>query len=94
MFHRRIGVPFVRTQVTPPAAFSANLQALQAAGHWLPANCGGAPCTTSSSPTALGVSAVWEALTSTDSVQRTSATDTNTKSDWEVRPPSYGLPNP
>jgi hypothetical protein len=38
-------VPFKSTSASPPGAFPGQLQAIQAAGQWLPANCGGAPCT-------------------------------------------------
>ncbi|WIG93832.1 Ig-like domain-containing protein [Myxococcus sp. SDU36] len=94
-------VPFARTTGTPPAAFIGNIQAIQAAGHWLPADCGGAPCTTTSNPTAAAVAADWTGIPASagsvtrasNSVRRISATDTNTKDDWAVGAPSWGLPN-
>ncbi|AKF84282.1 hypothetical protein MFUL124B02_41575 [Myxococcus fulvus 124B02] len=95
-------VSFARTSGTPPGAFPGNLQAIQAAGQWLPADCGGAPCTLTSTPTALQVSADWTAIPATantvtpltDTVRRTNATDTNTAADWAVGPQSWGVANP
>ncbi|QDE71973.1 Ig-like domain-containing protein [Myxococcus xanthus] len=94
-------VPFARTTGTPPAAFIGNIQAVQAAGHWLPADCGGAPCTTTSTPTAAAVAADWTAIPAsagsvtrtTNTIRRISATDTNMKEDWAVGAPSWGVPN-
>lgn len=80
----------------PTTAFPANLQFVQAAGQWLPANCGGVACTYSSTPSALAVSADWTGLgtgpTGT-SLQR-SGVDSNQRSDWVLAPASFGLPNP
>ncbi|MDY7230236.1 Ig-like domain-containing protein [Hyalangium rubrum] len=92
--------PFIRTEGTPPAAFAGNLQAIQAAGHWSPVDCGGVPCTLTSTPTALEVSADWTGLptsnstTATNSVRRVSATDTNSKADWATGAPTWGVINP
>ncbi|MBL0698649.1 Ig-like domain-containing protein [Comamonas sp. JC664] len=88
-----------RTAGNPPAAFPGNLQAIQAAGQWLPADCGGALCTATSTPTAADVSVNWAGIpnganTTNNSVRRISATDTNTAADWAVGAPSWGLPNP
>jgi hypothetical protein len=83
---------------TPTAAFPANLQFAQAAGQWLPADCGGAPCTYTSTPTALAVSADWTTLGTTPSalsLQRSgAASDTNLRTDWILAPASFGSPNP
>ncbi|WP_224369117.1 Ig-like domain-containing protein [Hyalangium versicolor] len=91
--------PFVKTDVTtPPSGFPANLQAIQAAGLWSPADCGGALCTYTTTPTAQAVSADWTTATGTsrtsNTVRRISATDTNTGADWAVGAQSWGLPNP
>jgi hypothetical protein len=94
------GVSFARTSGTPPSAFPGNLQALQAAGHWLPADCGGALCSLTSTPTALQVSADWTAVPTgtvtpaTNTIRRVGASDTNTKDDWAVGASSWGQPNP
>ncbi|QQR44337.1 Ig-like domain-containing protein [Myxococcus xanthus] len=90
-------VPF-RSSSTPPNAFPGYLQAIQAAGQWSPVDCNGAPCTNTSSPSAGDVSASWANLpnnadTTSNSVRRISATDTNTKEDWAVGAPSWGVPN-
>lgn len=82
---------------TAPNDFPTHLQAIQNAGLWLPANCGGAPCTGSSSPTAAQVSANWTGSATTptgNSVRRISATDTDTRNDWAVGAQSFGAPNP
>ncbi|MFY2556847.1 Ig-like domain-containing protein [Corallococcus terminator] len=94
-------VSFARN-TAPPAVFPANLQAIQAVGQWLPADCGGAPCTTTSTPTAGQVSADWSAIPSTaaavtpatDTIRRVSATDNNTAADWAVGTQSWGVANP
>jgi hypothetical protein len=91
------GIPFARTSGSPPASFPTELQALQAEGLWLPANCGGVPCSTSSTPTAAQVSAIWETVGSTataNTVRRVSSSDTNTASDWAVGANSLGTLNP
>ncbi|GMU11044.1 Ig-like domain-containing protein [Corallococcus caeni] len=93
-------VPFARNSGTPPAAFPGNLQAIQAAGQWLPADCGGALCTTATTPTAAAVSADWTSLLgsnatpASNTVRRVSATDTNMAADWAVGAPSWGVANP
>jgi hypothetical protein len=90
-------VAFAVTSGSPPAAYPGELQILQAEGHWLPANCGGAPCTYSSTPTAVQVSAIWTGSGTSrtgNTVQRVGGADTNMASDWAVGPNSLGLPNP
>ena len=80
----------------PTTAFPANLQFVQAAGQWLPANCGGAACTYASTPSALAVSADWTGLGTNPagtSLQR-SGVDSNQRIDWVLAPASFGLPNP
>jgi hypothetical protein len=94
--------PFVRTDgtTTPPSGYPAQLQSLQAAGAWLPVDCGGVPCTYSTTPPAQDVSANWtgvptsNATKTSDTVRRVSATDTNTKDDWAVGAHSWGVANP
>ncbi len=90
------GVAFARTSGTPPASYPEFLQALQAEGQWLPATCGGVPCTYTSTPTALEVSAVWEGVSTdrTVTARRVSSTDTDHASDWGVGASSLGSPNP
>lgn len=90
-------VPFVNTTLqTPPGAFPAQLQALQAAALWTPADCGGAPCTYASTPTAQAVSADWTGTGSAitgNTVARKDLTDDNNKDDWAVGAQTFGLPN-
>jgi large repetitive protein len=79
------------------AGFPAELQALQAQGAWSPANCGGAPCTYASNPTAPAISADWSAagtFSSGTSVARTGASDTSALADWTAGAPSFGAANP
>lgn len=82
----------------PTAAFPANLQFAQAAGQWLPADCGGAACTYTSTPSALDVAVDWTGLGTASSglsLQRANAGgDTNLRSDWLLAPASFGLANP
>ena len=77
------------------ASFPDNLQALQAAGHWFPADCGGSLCTYASTPTATEVSVDWTGSSSSNSVQRKPTADTNTKADWNsVGTPTFGSIEP
>ncbi|MDY7227735.1 chitobiase/beta-hexosaminidase C-terminal domain-containing protein [Hyalangium rubrum] len=90
------GVSFANTSPAP-GDFPTYLQALQAEGQWLPANCSGVPCSTTSNPTAAQVSANWTGAGTTKTgatVRRVSATDTNMAGDWAVGAQSLGLPNP
>jgi hypothetical protein len=89
------GVAFVRNAGLP-ASYPTELQALQADGHWLPANCGGVPCTDSSTPTMGQVSASWEGVSTsrTTTVRRVGNADTNMGSDWAVGANSLGAVNP
>ena len=90
------GAAFASTGGTPPVAFPTNLQALQAASHWLPADCSGAPCTFVSVPTAIEVSANWtgaSSSTGSTSIGRTSNGDTDQNSDWTVGSSTFGALN-
>jgi|GEM_PF-497751 len=79
---------------TPAAAFPTTVQALQAEGQWLPADCGGSACSTAA--LAQGISANWAGVATTraTTVRRVSASDTNTKDDWAVGAGSIGSTNP
>ncbi|AKJ07454.1 chitobiase/beta-hexosaminidase-like protein [Archangium gephyra] len=92
------GTPFYRSPGTGSvtADFYTQLQALQDEGQWLPSNCGGVPCTDTSTPRALEVSADWNSLPTHKgtTVRRISETDTNTRGDWAVGASSFGVPNP
>jgi hypothetical protein len=87
-------VPFY-TQTTQ-GDFPANVQYAQGLGHWLPADCGGAPCTFLSDPTVQSVSFDWTGIATTvggNSAQRKTTGDTNTAADWFVGASSFGLAN-
>lgn len=89
-------VPFARTGVAN-AGFPADLQVLQSGGQWLPADCGGAPCSTTSTPTAAEVSVDWITVgnpATGNIVARKVGADTNTAADFSVGPASFGVANP
>ncbi|MBL9015411.1 MAG: hypothetical protein JNL83_14600 [Myxococcales bacterium] len=81
-----------------PGAYPDELAVVQAAGQWLPFDCGGVRCDdTTTTPSANGVSVDWRGLGTAPgsaSVQRGSTVDTNTKADWEVAPGTFGIFNP
>jgi hypothetical protein len=92
-------VPFVdSTSSKPLAAFPSALQALQAAGGWFPADCGGVPCTYSSSPTAIEISVDYAGCGNSptgNSIQRKPGANTKQRADWyAAQAQSFGLPNP
>ena len=92
-------VPFVlSTSASPPAAFPATLQALQGAGGWLPADCGGALCTYMSTPTAVAVSVDYLGAgngPTGNSIQRRPGFDNQTATDWyAAQAQTFGSPNP
>ena len=95
--HIQDAVPFIRSGIgAPPAGFVADLQAIQAAGLWLPASCGGKPCSNTTTPSATAVSVDWAGVGSTvtgKTAARTSATDTDTAADWAVGVSTLGVPN-
>jgi hypothetical protein len=91
------GVPFTDGSAAP-LSFLNELLALQTAGLWLPATCGGSACTFSSSPSAQDVSVDWsdvETSPSGASVGRVANADTNANSDWAIgATQSLGASNP
>jgi hypothetical protein len=91
-------VAFVQPGNTSVTGFPPLLQALQAEGLWQPLHCNGAPCTYSSFPSALDVSANWGGLFSSTSSRSTTVyrfdnLDSDSRSDWTVGASSLGLPN-
>jgi hypothetical protein len=91
---RMDAVPFART-ISTTGAFVGDLQTIQNAGLWLPANCGGSACSYASTPTAIAISAVWDSVGTSptgNSVHRSSTTDTNQASDWLVGAQAFGAP--
>lgn len=82
---------------TTASAFPGDLQAIQAAGDWLPASCGGAPCDFTTTPAAQSLSVMYTGCgtaASGNSVRRVMGPDTNTSADWSVGASSFGLVNP
>lgn len=81
-----------------PGGFVTAVQAAQAEGQWLPVDCGGAPCTYTSTPSAIDISVDWSGVgnTSGSSVSRPAGLDTGTKADWVLKATgaSFGSPNP
>jgi hypothetical protein len=72
--------------------FPANVQFIQSKGQWLPADCGGAPCTFTSTPNLSDPTMVviWSMLSQTQSMQRTGGVDTNRVNDWTKGTASFG----
>jgi hypothetical protein len=89
------GIPFVDPNAQS-TGFFAELQALQGAGEWLPADCGGAPCTNLTTPRASAVSVNWTTVGNTptaNTVQRRLGAETRTNADWAVRTSTLGAAN-
>jgi hypothetical protein len=92
------GVAFFTSEALPTAApsYASLVRGLQAEGHWAPTSCGGAPCTYTSAPSVLSLSASWQGC-STDrstTVRRMGGADTHSAADWAVGASSFGIPNP
>jgi hypothetical protein len=87
-------VAFARIGVPMPSNYPNVLQAVQSVGQRLPANCGGAPCTDTSTPNAGQISVDWASAGTTQTAARTSGSpDTNQKSDWTVAASTMGADN-
>ncbi|MFO0590823.1 MAG: Ig-like domain-containing protein [Polyangiaceae bacterium] len=90
-------VPVVVSNQTGAAAFPGVLQALQAAGGWLPADCGGALCTYASTPTATTISVDYMGAGTTPngkSIQRKPGMNTKMNTDWNgAANSSFGAAN-
>lgn len=89
------GVAFYRMGTASPGTFFGELMALQGAGAWLPANCGGNPCNTNL--LAESISADWNGTGTAAtgaSVARKANVDTDKAADWAVGVHSFGLTNP
>ncbi len=88
-------VPFVDPS-SQSFGFFAALQELQVGGLWLPASCGGAPCTNLTTPNASAVSVNWTGTGRTpggSTVQRKLGTSSKSNADWEVRTSTLGVAN-
>jgi hypothetical protein len=90
------GVAVVLTGQSP-AAYPTVLQALQAGGHWLPADCGGQLCTYLSTPTAMDISVFYDGCANSangNSIQRKPGMINKMKSDWKAASAqTWGLVN-
>ncbi len=91
-------VPFAKVSTTSPSGYPADLQAIQAAGQWLPADCGGALCSYASTPLASDatISVDWTTAGPSaigTSVQRKSGAATRTSADWTPAAQTFGLNN-
>ncbi len=76
----------------PPAEYETSLAYVQGLGLWLPADCGGLPCTGSTTPTARGIAADWSQLgpAASTSLMRSSAAAPPQASSWSVGASTFG----
>lgn len=89
------GAPFYRNGLASGAGFAGELSALQKAGQWLPSTCNGGACSSNelAEPLAVDWLGVGTSTTST-TIARKGATDTDRASDWTLGPSSLGVVNP
>jgi hypothetical protein len=90
-------VPFARTDVGDNATYPAAVQYLQSLAYWFPADCNGALCNDSSTPSVVAISADWTALGSSStgaSVSRRNGMNTHSAGDWQVTAQTFGADNP
>lgn len=76
--------------------FIASLQYMQSLGMWLPANCGGAPCTALTTPSAEALAAPLTGIgnsATTNSLRKSGAGDPSSAASWSVGAQSWGLAN-
>jgi len=90
---------FALPAVVVPSTFPDAVAYIQSLGQWLPADCSGSPCTASSIPSVVQISADWTGLgnsaTTGNSIARSgSAVDTNQAADWRVGANTFGAGNP
>jgi len=88
----------VSNAASPLGAFPGLLRGLQTASMWFPANCGGAPCTYLTTPTAVEISVDYLGCGTTatgNSIARNIGGFSSIKADWDAAAAhSWGLPNP
>ncbi|MGI5862002.1 MAG: hypothetical protein ACOX6T_08065, partial [Myxococcales bacterium] len=93
-------VVFVKSDLsgTAPAGFPAAVAAMQSAGHWSPADCGGVECSYTSTPSVLDIAVEWKDVVNqrSSSLSRINGQDTNSKDDWvlNLTGSSFGAANP
>ena len=90
-------LPATKQPYNDQDTFLASLQAIQAAGLWFPADCGGSACTNVSTPAAKDIIVNWNdvgPLPTDPSAARRAGAHTHQASDWATGPSSMGAPNP
>ncbi|MGC4121901.1 MAG: hypothetical protein QM765_46435 [Myxococcales bacterium] len=93
-------VAFAKVGLAPPlpGGFEYAVQFAQGNGQWTPADCGGADCTYSSTPSVLDLSVDWSQVGNDkdSSLARKVGADTDSKDDWGLKATgaSFGSPNP
>jgi hypothetical protein len=91
-------VAFVKGTTASPVGFPADVQTQQAAGAWMPADCSGALCTYTSTPTVNSIAVDWTTAGTTAagvSMSRTNGANTKTSADWTATATSsFGAANP
>lgn len=86
------------TTANSPQTFNTELAAIQTAagGGWMPSDCGGAACSTTSTPTmwAVSIDASTVQTTATGiSVQRKAGANTHSNADWTAAASTFGASN-
>lgn len=88
------GVPFYRNGLASGGGFAGELSALQKAGQWLPATCGGNACSTNELAEPLAVDWLGVGSSTTGStVARKGTLDTHQASDWMIGENTLGAQN-
>ncbi len=84
---------FSNMSTAASATYEGSLAFIQGLGLWLPADCGGAPCTGATTPTARDLAASWSGVgtVATDaSCRRADPTSAKQASSWSVGPQTFG----
>ncbi|MBX3201899.1 MAG: fibronectin type III domain-containing protein [Labilithrix sp.] len=84
---------FSNMSTAPSEAYQGALTLAQTLGLWLPATCGGVPCTDTTTPTARDLAASWNGVGATaadGSCRRASATSATEAASWSVGPSTFG----
>jgi hypothetical protein len=81
-------VPFTNNGGSP-AAFPGDVVNIQGQNLWYPPDCGGSPCSYSSTPMVESIAVVWQGASTTangNTAQRISSIDTDNSADWTISP--------
>ncbi len=88
------GVPFYRNGLASGSGFATEVMALQKAGAWLPANCGGNPCATNELAEPISVDWLGVGTSASGStVSRKKGPDGNVAADWSIGASTLGTTN-